>query len=94
MLVSSAGEVPRDIMMYSDTEAILEYVETINLELITSGMSMTTGWVGKNVTTRCRVPGADEIAQARKVQSVKSSVCNEINEDVDIYILFSSGSDV
>lgn len=47
MLVSSAGEASRDIMVYSNTEAILECGEITNPEVIISRMSLTTEWVGK-----------------------------------------------
>lgn len=51
MLVSSAGEVSREILVFSNTKAIVEYGNATNLDVITSRMSVTTELVGKTVTT-------------------------------------------
>ena len=53
MCISSAGEAPNKVLVFSDNEAILEYGESVNSELITSRMGMTTSWVGQTVLTRC-----------------------------------------
>ena len=66
MCVSSAGEVPHEVLVFSDTEAILEYDESANPEFIASRMGMTTSWVGQTVLTRRREVEGEEVAQARR----------------------------
>ena len=66
MCISSAGEVPREVLIFSDTEAILEYGKNVNPEVVVSIMGMTTSWVGQTVFTRCREAEGDEVAQTRK----------------------------
>ena len=66
MCVSSVGKAPLDVLVFSDTEAILEYGESANPELIASRMEMTTSWVGQTILTRCRDAEGGEVARARK----------------------------
>ena len=66
MCVSSAGEAHHEVLVFSDTEAILEYGESVNPELITSRMRMTTSWVGKTVLTRCRKAECEEVGKVRR----------------------------
>ena len=65
MCLSSAGDVPWEVLVYSDTEAILEYSESMDPDLIIIQMGLTTTWVGKTVVTHCRVADGKEVAQAR-----------------------------
>ena len=64
--MSSAGEAPHEVLVFSDTEAILEYRESVNPELIASRIGMTTSWVGQTVLTRCREAEGEEVTQARR----------------------------
>ena len=67
MYISSAGEAPREVLIFSDIEAILEYGESVSPEVIASRIGMTTSWVGQTVFTRYREVEGDEVAQARRL---------------------------
>ena len=45
MCISSVGEAQGDVLVFSDTEANLEFGEGTNHELVASRMSLTTSWV-------------------------------------------------
>ena len=64
MCLSSAGDAPWEVLVYSKTEAILEYGESADPDLIASRMGLTTAWVGQTVVTRCRVADGEEVVQA------------------------------
>ena len=66
MCISSAGEASCEVLIFSDTEAILEYGESVNPEVVTSRMGMTTSWVGQTVLKRCRDAEGEEVARARR----------------------------
>ena len=65
MCLSSTGDAPREVLVYSNTEAILEYSESADLDLIASQMGLTTAWVGQTVVTGCRVADGEEVVQAQ-----------------------------
>ena len=66
MCISSAGEAPREVLIFSNTEAILKYGESVNPEVVASRMGMISSWVGQTVCTMCREAEGDEVAQARR----------------------------
>ena len=60
MCISSVEEAQGDVLVFSDTEANLEFGEGTNHELVASRMSLTTSWVGQTVCTRCREVNGEE----------------------------------
>ena len=54
------------MLIFSDTEAVLEYGESVNPEVVASRMGMTTSCLGQMVITRCREAEGDEVVQVRR----------------------------
>ena len=65
-MVGQGQETPSEIMLLSDTEAVIEFSRRANIERITVWMSPLQYWLGQKVHLVCRQASPEEVEQARR----------------------------
>ena len=70
MIASLTAYVPKDVVLFNDREAMVEFEGEVPIEILNEQVSMIRKWMGiKDVTVQCCQPicGQTRIAQAKRV---------------------------
>ena len=65
-VVGQEQEPPLEVMMLSDTEAVIEFSSRSNIERIAVWMSHLQYWLGQRIQLVCRQAAPEEVGQARR----------------------------
>ena len=65
-VVGQEQEPPLEVMMLSDTEAVIEFSSKTNIERIAVWMSPLQYWLGQRIQLVCRQAAPEEVGQARR----------------------------
>ena len=65
-VVGQEQEPPLEVMMLSDTEAMIEFSSKTNIERIAVWMSPLQYWLGQRIQLVCRQAAPEEVGQARR----------------------------
>ena len=65
-VVGQEQESPLEVMMLSETEAVIEFSSRTNIERIAVWMSPLQYWLGQKIQLVCRQAAPEEVGQARR----------------------------
>ena len=65
-VVGQEQEPPLEVMMLSETEAVIEFCSRTNIERIAVWMSPLQYWLGQRIQLVCRQAAPEEVGQARR----------------------------
>ena len=74
-VVGQEQEPPLEVMMLSETEAVIEFSSKANIERIAVWMSPLQYWLGQKIQLVCRQAAPEEVEQATRHEEEAESPC-------------------